>query len=296
VGGDTFGTAVVIPALPYADGGNTCGSANNVNPSCALSAAPDVFYRYTPAVNTCVNVSTCGSTYDTMIGIFNAAFVEIGCNDDFCGLQSTISNVPLAGGQTYYIMIDGYNTSCGDYTLSVTECPPPPVCDPCTPLGIAEGEPVCSTGYVDTYNAGCNSTPPTTLNLLCQPTMQICGTYGTFNANGSRDTDWYQFTVNAPTVINANVTGQGLTGTALAILDTACPPTVICGSFTASGQQCSQSVCSGAVGPGTYRIFVASFFDNTPCGSTYVLNLSGLTCPPTDVQASSWGMLKTLYR
>jgi hypothetical protein len=294
-GGETFATATVIPALPYNDAGNTCNAVNNVTPSCALSNAPDVFYSYTPAANTCVNISLCGSTYDTMIGVYNAAFVEIGCNDDFCGLQSSISNVALAGGQTYYIMIDGYNLSCGDYTLSVTVCPPPPMCDPCTPLGIAEGEPTCADGYIDVTNGGCNSVPPVTTNLICQPSMQVCGTYGTFNANGTRDTDWYQFTVNAPTVINVSANGMGNTGTALAILDTACPPTVLCGSFTASGVQCSNSVCSAAVGAGTYRVFVASFFDNTPCGSPYVLNISGLTCPPTDVQASSW-MLKTLYR
>lgn len=298
VGGDTFATATVIPALPYADGGNTCAFANDYAPTCALTAAPDVVYRFSPTVNACINVSTCGSAYDTMIQIYqNNVATPIACNDDFCGLQSTLSGVALAAGNTYYIVIDGYNTACGDYTMNVTACPPPPVCDPCPPLAVLEGEPVCANGYIDNYNGGCNSVPPVTTNLLCEPTVTVCGTYGTFINAGisNRDTDWYQVTVNAATVISASVKGQGLTGTALAILDTSCAPAVLCGQFTALGN-CVQVNCNAAVGPGTYRIFVASFFDNTPCGSPYVLTLSGLACPPTELQTSSWGALKSLYR
>ena len=300
LGGETFATATPIGALPYADGGNTCGFVNDYTLSCALSNAPDLVYRFTPATNTCVNVSLCGSGYDTMLLIHNGTTAtDVACNDDSpaCGLQSNLTNVALLAGNVYYIVVDGFNTACGAYQLNVSACPPPPVCPPCPPSAINEGEATCFDGYVDTYNAGCNSTPPTTLNLLCNPDVSICGTYGTFNANGSRDTDWYQFTLNAPTALTVSVSGHGLTGSALAVLDTACPPAVICGQFTASGTECSTTTCNvPVIGPGTFRIFTASFFDNTACGSTYVLRIQGMTCPPTDVTTASWGKLKTLYR
>jgi hypothetical protein len=102
-------------------------------------------------------------------------------------------------------------------------------------------------------------------------------------------------TVTAATTLTANVRGHGLSGSALAILDTSCPPNVLCGNF-AGGDECSPADCSAVVGPGTYRIFTASFFDGTPCGSTYVLTIGGLTCPPTPAQTTSWGAVKGTYR
>jgi hypothetical protein len=296
-GGDNFATATVIPGIPYADGGSTCGATNDYNPSCLFSTAPDVVYRFTPVNNMCVDVSLCGSAFDTGLWIYDGTTAtDVACQDDSpaCGLQSDIHNVALTAGHNYFIVIDGYNVACGQYTLHVTECPPPPVCDPCPAAAVLEGEPACSDGYIDTYNGGCNSTPPVFLSLPCNPDLFVCGTYGTFNANGTRDTDWYQFTLTAPAAITVSVNGQGLTGTSLAIIDNLCPPNVICGSFTQSAQ-CATNTCNAVLGPGTYRIFTASFFDNTPCNSPYTMHISGMACP-TNAQATSWGRLKTIYR
>lgn len=297
VGGDTYASATVIPALPYTDGGSTCGFANDITPPCFVTpAAPDVVYKFTPTVDMCVNISLCGSGYDTGLLVRNGTTnTDVGCNDDACGLSSELEGVNLVAGNEYFIVVDGYNTACGPYTLNVSECPPPPVCDPCPPGAYLEGEPVCADGYIDTVNGGCNSSPVVVTSLLCDPNATICGTYGTFNANGSRDTDWYEFTVNAPTVINVSVNGGGLTGSAVAIIDNLCAPNVLCGAFTPTAL-CATNTCVAAVGPGTYRVFVASFFDGTPCGTPYVLNIRGMTCPPTAVPTSSWGKLKTLYR
>jgi hypothetical protein len=299
-GGDTFATATVIPALPYADGGNTCTFTNDYDPPCASEThtARDVVYSFSPTANVCVDISLCGSGFDTELVVYqNNVGTVVACQDDSpdCSLQSHLTGVALTAGNTYYIVVDGYAAACGNYTLNVTQCPPPPVCSPCPAVATLEGEPVCSNGYVDNYNGGCNSVPPVVTSLLCEPSVTVCGTYGTFDLNGSRDTDWYQVTVDLPTTINASVNGHGLTGSALAIIDTACPPNLLCGQFNPTAE-CATVTCSAAVAPGTYRIFVASFFDNTPCGSTYVLSLSGLTCQPVATHSTSWGTLKGLYR
>jgi hypothetical protein len=82
VGGDTFATATVIPAVPYSDGGNTCGFVDDYFPSCAfagLSIAADVVYSYTPTADECVNITLCGSSYDTILHVRDAGG-EVACS------------------------------------------------------------------------------------------------------------------------------------------------------------------------------------------------------------------------
>ena len=297
-GGDTFATATPIPALPYVDTGNTCGFVNNYAP-CGddYNTAADVVYRFTPTSDVCVQISLCGSSYDTEINIYeNGPGTLVACQDDSpqCGLQSHLTNVALAAGNTYYIVVDGYESACGSYTLTVEPCPPPPVCDVCPPGARIENEPVCTDGYVDAINGGCNSTPHRFTMLSCGHSVTICGTYGTYDLTTTRDTDWYQLGVPGPATITAVVEGHGLTGTVLGIVDTACPPNILSAQLAPLGE-CATVTCSAAVPGGSYRIVVATLFDNTPCGSTYVLTVSGHDCV-TAARGSSWGGLKQLYR
>ena len=42
--------------------------------------------------------------------------------DDPCGpWVSYLENVPLAGGEAYYILVDGYGGDCGAYQIAVYE-------------------------------------------------------------------------------------------------------------------------------------------------------------------------------
>ncbi len=295
-GGDTFGTATVIAALPYSDTGNTCGYADDYTPPCAYSYAPDVVYAYTPSSDMCVSISLCGSQFDTAIHVYrNDDTTLVACQDDSyeCGLASHLASVPLTAGDTYYIVIDGYGVACGEYALSVTRCPTPQPCEPCPASAIQEGEPN-SSGLVDTYNGGCNLSPPLFTRLTCASPLVVCGTYGTFDNNNMRDTDWYELVIPTPTTLTASVQGGGRTGSALAILDANCPPGVLCGQFAPSAE-CATVTCSAVVAPGTYHIFVASLWDGTPHETPYVLTVEGLDCP-TPVRTRTWGALKTLYR
>lgn len=129
-GGETWDSAVVIPQdLPYNDTGATCDNSWTVDFGCGFTfgISPDVFYSYTACVDGYINVSLCGSGYDTELAIFNSNFVELYCNDDFCGLQSEIDNIAVTAGQLYYIVVSGYFGACGSYTMNVTgpECPTP---------------------------------------------------------------------------------------------------------------------------------------------------------------------------
>src|SRR5262249_52878927 len=99
---------------------------------------------------------------------------EIVCNDDFCGLQSSVTFAGVAG-TTYHVRLSGYNSHAGTYTLNVTyPAPPNNACASATTIGLgtttgvtlgatADGTATCglSTASPDVwYNfpADCNAT------------------------------------------------------------------------------------------------------------------------------------------
>jgi len=167
-GGESCADAAVITSLPYNDTGTTSGALNDLDEVCPYSGgtAPDVVYSYTPAADMLVDVSLCGSSYDTRLWIYAGTCDtgnRIACNDDDCGLQSMLHSVPLTAGETYYIVVDGYSSSSGAYVIDVTEVAPPPQMACCMPGPVCndmteadciaaggvwhDGE-LCSNGYV----------------------------------------------------------------------------------------------------------------------------------------------------
>jgi hypothetical protein len=74
----------------------------------------NLWYRYTSPGTGDVTVSLCGSSFDTMLAIYQtnscypAASQIIDCNDDFCGIQSEITFTAITGVE-YLIEVGGYN-------------------------------------------------------------------------------------------------------------------------------------------------------------------------------------------
>jgi len=133
-GGDTFASATVIDALPYSDSGTTSGYNSDYGPydngssynicqwhgyhGTNTGAGPDVVYSLSLPEETQVKISLCGSEYDTGLGVFNGSGVQVLGNDDACGLQSEVVCTLSEG--LYYIVVDGYSTSSGNYVLNVS--------------------------------------------------------------------------------------------------------------------------------------------------------------------------------
>jgi hypothetical protein len=145
-GGDTFGTATVIPALPYSDSGTTLGYVNDYDAVCPYSGstAPDVVYVLTPATTEAINIDLCYSSYDTKLYVYDSLDLvnPIACNDDYyfaapCYTYSSfLGEVGVTAGHTYYIVVDGYGGFAGAYVLDVINCadlPPTGAC--CAPSG-----------------------------------------------------------------------------------------------------------------------------------------------------------------
>ncbi|MCC6951365.1 MAG: hypothetical protein IT433_07955 [Phycisphaerales bacterium] len=135
-----------------------CGSAGT---------SPDVWFKYRPLTSGSVSASTCGSagSYDTVLEAYSGAcgaMTRLACNDDTCGLLSTVTFNGVAG-TTYYIRVTGYNGAVGASTVTVTGGGGvvPPANDDCANrAGIGLGPTPFSTLGASTdgsSNALCNS-------------------------------------------------------------------------------------------------------------------------------------------
>jgi len=103
--------------------GDTTQAATNGSASCGNSSdSPARIYLYRPGSDGRLTVSTCESGYDTVLSIHSACppdeANQLGCNDDTCELQSSVS-ADVTSGTAYYIRVSGYNGNAGDYTLAV---------------------------------------------------------------------------------------------------------------------------------------------------------------------------------
>jgi len=313
-GGETIATATVIPALPYADTGNTCGAIDDYDEICPYpnSVAPDVVYSYDPPVDMCISIDLCSSMYDTKVYVYEDGWSPgspVACNDDNSDcvdppvqFTSWIENVELHAGHTYYIVIDGYGTGCGDYVLDVeeVECPLPCSLE-CPPGAGDEGEGPCYDGYVDNLNGGCVSNPI----AFSEPepsedTIVICGLSGNYEENISRDTDWYHLGLTcAETSVTICVMAEF--DVILGFLDMREGCEYVTGFYSyVQGAPCELICLTETLPPGDWIAWVSvDGWLDVPCDSDYVLTIEGYdTCTGVAEMSgeTSWSTIKALYR
>ncbi len=109
--------------------------------TCALPGN-DVWFVYVASCTGTLTADTCsaGTNFDTAIRIFDTTCQPCGsftasaaCNDDFCGLRSSVS-IPCVQGTTYYISVGGFAGAQGNFDLTVG----------CTPVGGGPADDECS--------------------------------------------------------------------------------------------------------------------------------------------------------
>jgi hypothetical protein len=195
--------------------------------------------------------------------------------------RSTASFCTTAG-QTYWIFVMGFGGSQGDFELILSSdgfaCDGAAACEPivvtCAKGDIAEGEFEGGFGCgvpTDFFNGGCNSVPEVYSNIACGDI--VCGS-GEFNGF-TRDTDWYQITVTESTEFTWSVLESSFEWVIFIIdLNGGCGGLGIVAFGTGlAGQPGS---ISGAVGPGTYAMFMGpNFTVPVSCPSGY---RNQLTC------------------
>jgi beta propeller repeat protein len=90
--------------------------------SCAYNDLYDIWYFYTPTQGGPVLLSTDGSDFDTVLGVYQACGgPEIACNDDY-SLDNTQSRISMnvVKGKTYAIRIAGFNGATGFSVLTIS--------------------------------------------------------------------------------------------------------------------------------------------------------------------------------
>jgi hypothetical protein len=309
VGGETIATAVYIPGLPYYDTGNTTGYINDYDQVCDYtgSTSPDVVYFYEPPYDQCVSISLCNSFYDTKVYVYEDMQTPLYycCNDDNydcvappVSYTSWIPECLFLAGHTYYIVVDGYGYSYGDYVLEIeeVECTPECVVE-CPPDAFDEGEGPCYDGYVDGFNGGCNSDPYAYVEVApSSSTITYCGLSGNYDANTLRDTDWYLLDLTCETT-TLTVCLEAEFGALFGLIDMSpgCP-NITSLTYYLIGEPCDILCLTETLPAGLWTVFVApSGWANWPCDSDYVLTIDGYeTCVP--VEDASWSTIKAMYK
>jgi len=133
-------TAVAINCGTGSIAGTTVGSTNTAAGQGAVSCGTTFgtggqnWYSFTNgALNADVTLNTCGSGFDTKIHVFTGTCGSLTCvtgNDDFCGLQSSVTFAATAG-QQFWVVVGGFNTAEGAYTLNISCAPSCAVTPPC---------------------------------------------------------------------------------------------------------------------------------------------------------------------
>ena len=119
--------------------------------------APDVFFKFTgDGSPQLVTISLCAATdYDSLLRVFDDCDLanELAVNDDSCGLQSELT-FSSDGTSTYYIMVEGFGSNSGNFSLDVT-CEEPLPNDECSgAIAVSCGDSVTGTTDGATADTG----------------------------------------------------------------------------------------------------------------------------------------------
>lgn len=116
---DSFNNRIALVGHPVAaNGDNNCASKEPGEPNHAVSnvGGQSLWWSWTAPFNGLVNLTTCGSDFDTLLGVYTGSVVSalspVAENDDndYCGLNSRQSQLQFtaSAGVQYQIAVDGY--------------------------------------------------------------------------------------------------------------------------------------------------------------------------------------------
>jgi hypothetical protein len=242
--------------------GSTVGMFNYVN-----NSAGDFFFQIDLASDGPVTFDLCdgGTDYDSYLTLWDACPTDGGTlianNDDSCGLQSQIDATLTAG--TYWLVVDGFSASEGNFSLNVT-------CNSCDPIncdGTAEVEPNDGPNGDGTFGSITSG-------------ETVCGTVYTYfddeTGFDSRDTDWYELVITENSVVTADLAVEEfnalmfiLDSDAATILYTA-DNAGICGD---------EQIVSACLFAGTYYVWVGpNGFTGVEVPANYGLTVTAEAC------------------
>ncbi|HIG10082.1 MAG: hypothetical protein ABGY71_11845 [bacterium] len=133
-------------SFAFNNSGATAGAQGQAEALClsfgSTSIDRDLWYRWIATVTGTAVIRTCGSSVDTKLAAYPNVLcpqdgAAITCNDDGCGLQSTLL-LPATSGTAYMLQVGSFPGAAGGTGLLQIDVQPPLVADDCaTPVAIA---------------------------------------------------------------------------------------------------------------------------------------------------------------
>ncbi|GEM_PF-733288 len=237
----------------------------------------DVWYNFTAAATGSVTAATCGSAFDTMLSVHSNSCpgtpgTSIVCNDDFCGVQSSVT-FAATQGTTYKIRVSGFGGATGAFTLTLSG-----------PGTVGFGSNACSSATAVTDGSYTGS--------IFNATNDAAGTCG--STTTARDV-WFSYTAGCAGTLSVNTCGSndwnGIQDSGMdsvvSLYSTCGGTAIICNDdsviagCTQNGNIRDSLVSTPVVAGQTVLIRVASFADFYYNGM-FRLNVSGPICPPAN--------------
>lgn len=106
----------------------------------------DTWFQFTPPTTGRYTIDTCGNAnYDTALAVYDSCGgTELACNDDSCGLQSSVVFCGVAGS-TVYVRVGGFNGALGYGTFFITTGDPNDPGETISSPGIGYGTTITGT-------------------------------------------------------------------------------------------------------------------------------------------------------
>jgi large repetitive protein len=279
--GDNLNLPIVVNLPLIFDGSTTAGSGfSNAYTGANNQASPDVFYRFTtgPCADS-IQVSTCGSGFDTYLHLLNATGTNLSSNDDngpFCtGTNASLRAVVLPN-TTYFVVVEGYAALTGFFTLNVNEIDNPIAAntlDTSGPLSFCEGGSVTLTASAGSSYAWSNGATTQSITATATGNYSVSIT----DANGCSSSASVEVSVLTPQAASISASGplsfcQGGSVTLTASAGS---------SYAWSNGATTQSITATA--SGNYSVSVT---DANGCSSSASVEVSVLTPQAASISAS----------
>lgn len=117
---------------------NSGATTDGASPSCQATTNKDMWYEYIASHNGTVEITLCGTTFDTVVSVTDACGgAELECDDDSCDgvtppgstLASIITGMPVTYSTHYIVRVAAYGSSplggAGTMTITLTPAPCP---------------------------------------------------------------------------------------------------------------------------------------------------------------------------
>jgi hypothetical protein len=118
------GAIILSPGTSYVQD-TTQATNDDVKPSCQPFMGSGVWFKFTPPNSSSFTVSTCGSDFDTVLGLYTGscgALTEVACNDDdgpdCSGFAASIRFSGVVD-TTYFILAGGFLGATGHLRIQI---------------------------------------------------------------------------------------------------------------------------------------------------------------------------------